>query len=281
MEKRMPVDLLIESNSKSFTKSEKVVADYTLENINDIYYQTLNDISSKCGVGDATVMRFIKKLGFSSFAEYKVSVATALFKQDEQEDEDPLKMFQNDINNLTNETLIMNDRKTLNKVVDLIEKSKHVVFMGNGTSGHVAELIAYRFVRAGLECEAVTDVHFSEIRSALLGKGDVLIAISHSGDNVDLNNPVKRAKKQGCKIVSVTAYQNTELVKLADISLFNVPGPVEHRIYGAGMRNIINQEFLVELLYIIYKERHFDEVMQVQKKTAFSTAVHHTIINGK
>lgn len=281
MEQRMSVDLLIKSNYKNLTKSERKAAKYAMDNKEEMYTLTLHEYSQDCGIGEATVMRFIKKLGYPTFADFKMAIASLTIKnKNTTNSNDSLQMFQGHINEMTNQTLLANKRQDLEKAVDYIESANHLVFLGNGTSGFVAELIAYRFMRAGRECEHVEDIHYSDIRSVFLKKGDVLVAISHSGDNVDIIAPVKRAKENGCTIITLTAYKTTQLQQYADIPLFNAPGPLEHSIYGAGMRNVITQEFLAELLYIIYKERHLDEVLKYQKLTAISTSVHHDIMKS-
>ncbi len=278
----MSVDQLIKSNYNNLTKSEKKAAKYALDNKDKMYTMTLHEYSQGCGIGEATVMRFVKKLGYDTLGEFKMAVASLTLKErDNAESEDPLELFQSDINELTKQTLLANSQETLDKAVDLIENANHLVFLGNGTSGYVSQLIAYRFMRAGRECEHVEDVHYSEIRSALLKKGDVLVTISHSGDNVDVIRPTIRARQNGCSIITMTSYRTTKLQEFADVALFNSPGPIEHRIYGVGTRIVINQEFLAEMLYIIYKERHLDEVLNHQKLTAISTSTHHVSLDGE
>lgn len=279
MENKMTVDRIIESNHKSLTKSEKIVADYVLNNIDEAYIKTLHELSEICHVGEATIMRFIKKIGYANLAEFKVGIAaTLIHRENKQEDDDPLKEFMNDVHELTSQTLHALNRDDLNKAVNYIEDAKHLIIIGNGTSGYVAEAIAYRFMRAGRDCECVTDVHYAEIRSALVKEGDVIVAISYSGDNIDIISAAQRAKECGAKLITLTSYRTTRLQAMADVALFNSPDSMEHRLYGAGMRGIINQEFLAELLYITYKERHYDEVMSYQKMTAVSTSQHHEYI---
>ena len=277
---KLTLDNLIEVNYKSFTKSERNIASYVTKNMNSIYTKTLNQIAKATNTGEATVLRFIKKIGYSSLADFKVGVAATLMHHDNQnKNDDPLEVFLNDVHDLTTQTLHSLNREDLEKAVDLIEKSKHFLIFGHGSSGFVAETISYRFMRAGVDCECITDIHFGEIRSALTIPGDVVLAISYSGDNTDMISMVKRARQNGAKIITVTAYRTTTLLQYADIKLFNAPGSMEHRMYGIGMRGIINQEFLVELLYILYKNRHRDDVNEFQKETAISTSRHHEYIS--
>ena len=79
----------------------------------------------------------------------------------------------------------------------------------------------------------------------------------------------------------MTTYKTTTLSRIADIALYSAPESMEHRRFGAGMRGIMTQEFLVELLYITYRERHKDEVFANQQKTGIATAKHHEYIKGE
>lgn len=282
MESKISIITNIETNYKSFTKTEKIIADYVTKNFNEVYSMTLNALATDCQVGEATIMRFIKKLGFANLAEFKISVANYMMEEEKKSySEHPFVNFQQDINELTLETLKINPIELIEKAVDYIENAEHVVFMGNGTSGYVVEVISYIFNRAGLINECITDVHFGEIRSSMLGKNDVMIAVSYFGDNIDITSAAKRARENGCKVVSMTTYKTTTLPQVADIALYSSPESMEHRRFGAGMRGIMTQEFLAELLYITYRERHKDEVFANQQKTAIATATHHEYIKGE
>ncbi|MFR6563303.1 MAG: SIS domain-containing protein [Eubacterium ventriosum] len=50
-------------------------------------------------------------------------------------------------------------------------------------------------------------------------KGDILMAISGSGNSPNVINAVEYGKKQGCKVVGLTGYSGGRLKELSDISL--------------------------------------------------------------
>jgi D-sedoheptulose 7-phosphate isomerase len=49
--------------------------------------------------------------------------------------------------------------------------------------------------------------------------GDILIAISASGNSVNVIKATEQAHKQGCKVIALTGKTGGELAKLADISI--------------------------------------------------------------
>ena len=67
------------------------------------------------------------------------------------------------------------------------------------------------------------DIGYEEVfRFQLQGKikkGDILMAISGSGNSPNVINAVEYGKKQGCKVVGLTGYSGGRLKELSDISL--------------------------------------------------------------
>ena len=66
---------IIESFYPSLSKQEKKVADYILEEKGKISYQSLQEIAKKISVGEATIVRFVKKIGFNGFQDLKINIA--------------------------------------------------------------------------------------------------------------------------------------------------------------------------------------------------------------
>ena len=67
------------------------------------------------------------------------------------------------------------------------------------------------------------DIGFEEVfRFQLQGKlkqGDIVMAISGSGNSKNVLNAVEYAKEQGCKVIGLTGYNGGKLKELSDISL--------------------------------------------------------------
>ena len=59
----------LKSVYNDLTKSEKKIANFIMKNFEKTKTMTSYDISKKVNVGQATVIRFSKKLGYSSFNE--------------------------------------------------------------------------------------------------------------------------------------------------------------------------------------------------------------------
>ena len=59
-------------------RAEKKIADYILENSRNITECSVTELAKICGCGDATVVRFSRRLGFYGFQALKIGIAGEL-----------------------------------------------------------------------------------------------------------------------------------------------------------------------------------------------------------
>lgn len=89
------------------TKTEKLIADYIVDNINTIGLITVTDMSLKIGVSDTSIIRFIRSLGYKGFADFKHSMNKRIMEQYSL-GLSPIQKFNNTKGKINN-TSIIND----------------------------------------------------------------------------------------------------------------------------------------------------------------------------
>lgn len=129
----------------------------------------------------------------------------------------------------------------LNLLEEGIKREATIYVFGNGgsaaTASHfqndfnkgVSEHIDKKFRFLCLNDNVATimaianDIGYEDVfRFQLQGKvkeGDILMAISGSGNSINVINAVEYGKKFGCKVVGLTGYSGGKLKELSDISL--------------------------------------------------------------
>ena len=143
------------------------------------------------------------------------------------------------------ETLRALDKDAINDALNLLletmEKGNTVFVFGNGgssaTASHfqndfnkgVSEHTEKKFNFLCLNDNVATvmavanDIGFEEVfRFQLRGHikpGDVVLAISGSGNSKNVINAVEYAKEQGCRVIGLTGFGGGKLRQLADVSL--------------------------------------------------------------
>jgi len=154
---------------------------------------------------------------------------------------------------LENEELLSSVEKAIELIVRQFQEGHRLWLCGNGGSAADAQHIAaelsgrYKYDRKPLPAEALTvntsyltavanDYDFSMVFSRLVEahgrKGDVLVAISTSGNSPNVVGAARVAKDLGLYIVGMTGRQGGKLATFCDI-LLNVPSDNTPRIQEA------------------------------------------------
>lgn len=129
----------------------------------------------------------------------------------------------------------------MNSIMEAYEGKKKIYIFGNGgssaTASHyqndfnkgISEYVENKFKFHCLNDNMATimaianDIGFEEVfRFQLtnnLEEGDLIVAISGSGNSKNVINAVEYAKKQGNKVIGLTGFKGGKLKELSDISL--------------------------------------------------------------
>ena len=117
------------------------------------------------------------------------------------------------------------DSELLEKIAKEIKAARRVYFVGCGTAYHAGLTGCYLFSKiAKVDCEALLGSEFLS-KIDLVREGDVVLAISQSGETADTMEAVRAAKKNGAKIISIVNVMGSTLVRESDISILQNAGP--------------------------------------------------------
>jgi len=180
----------IRSLYSSLPKAERNVADYIQQNPERAPHRSVHEFARAGGVSVASVSRFVRKLGFSDFKEFKLELARettgvvqSLFKEITPEDSDEeitRKVFLGDIKSLE-DTLKMLSFADMTAAARAICAGRRLVFFGIGGSAHVSHDAALRFSYLDFQAEAYVDASQILLQALRVAAVDVVIGISHSG----------------------------------------------------------------------------------------------------
>ncbi|MCI2056936.1 MAG: SIS domain-containing protein [Oscillibacter sp.] len=91
---------------------------------------------------------------------------------------------------------------------------------GIGKPGHVATYMASLFSSTGNPCYFLHGTEAVHGSCGQLMAGDVVIAISNSGETGELKSTVLAVKNNGCKVIGVTGNMDSWLAQQSDACLF-------------------------------------------------------------
>lgn len=218
----------IADNKSALRKSEAKVASFVLDNANQVIRMRIVDLASRSGVSEPTVIRFCRAIGFDGFQSFKLQLAQHLslgdvFTQFSVDDKDTIADLRNKVFDTTVGSLLTVrdelDVVALETAITTINQAKRVEFYGFGASGSVAADAQHKFFRLQVSTAAYTDPHIQHMSAISLGKDDVVVAISQSGQTQALLQSVRLAMEAGATVIGL-APQNTALSELCSISLY-------------------------------------------------------------
>lgn len=226
----MSVLMSIKALYPQMGRGEKRIADWILLNPHKIIGMSISELADVCGCGDATIVRFSRRLGLSGYQGLKIGVAQELstleksrelsvvakgdscfeiFKKREQEVVAALEYTRNIL-----------DPQALESAAKAIMGAKNIVLFGLGNSAPIVIDAQHKFLRANLPARAYSDNHMQAIVASHLSKNDVAIGVSHSGSSTDVVYALKLAQQQGAKTICITNHNSSPITKHSDICLF-------------------------------------------------------------
>jgi DNA-binding MurR/RpiR family transcriptional regulator len=255
----------------SLGKAEKKIADFLLKDPKAILPLSIVDFAEACGVGEATIVRFSKRLGFNGYQQLKISIAQEddippVNKNISKKDSayDILAKVCHDINSSLEKTMVVIDAEAISKFCEAVMKAREVYIFGLGNSAAVALDVSHKFLRLGIRAHAFTDNHMQAIAAAHLGSGDLALAISHSGSSKDIIEAMEIAKNNGATTVAITNNGKAPIDKFCDMMLHTISDETNYRILGLSSR--ISQLAIIDAVYS-YLVCHLPRAKENIKKT--------------
>lgn len=234
--------------------AEKKIADFIMSNPSAVIPLSVSELADKCGCGDATVVRFARRLGFDGYQNLKISIAKdqnlSNLNENITKDDCAFEVFEkvcNDIYCSLEKTKTAIDKNELENACKSIISANKILLFGLGNSASVAMDGAHKLLRLGFNVSCYTDNHMQSIAAAHLKKGDVVISISHSGSSKDIVQATELAKINGATTIALTNKGKSPLIKYCDYVLNTVSDETNYTILGLNSR--IAQLAIIDAIY--------------------------------
>ncbi|MBQ1264213.1 MAG: MurR/RpiR family transcriptional regulator [Oscillospiraceae bacterium] len=220
---------LIQEQYLTFSKGQKLIANYILESYDKAAFMTANKLGKTVAVSESTVVRFAVELGFDGYPSMQKTlqalVRTKLTSVQRIEVSNSRisasdvagSVLQADINalRLTSETL---DRAEMDACVDAILHAKHIYIVGVRSSAAIAHYMNFYFRNILDNVHLVSSSATSEMLEQLIRitPDDVLIGISlprYSNRTVKM---LQFARDCGAKTIAITDKREAPAGRVAD-----------------------------------------------------------------
>ncbi|MFW6229983.1 MAG: MurR/RpiR family transcriptional regulator [Halanaerobium sp.] len=267
--------LRINSYLEQLKPAEKRVAQYIIDNHEEVIHLSITKLARAADVSEATVVKFCQHIGYSGYQELKIMLAQVDNKKekeriygeieaDDQTDEIINKIFQIYDHTLesTKKLLLQSN---IEKAIQLLIKSDRIFFFGFGASGIVAEDSELKFKRINYAAEAMIDNHRQKTMASLLTKKDLVVAISDSGRTRELMDSLKIARNAGANILAITSNMGSPVTEIADLVLLTSSKETPFR--GSALASRMAQLAVIDVLFLGAASDRYEQTLEALDKT--------------
>jgi RpiR family transcriptional regulator, carbohydrate utilization regulator len=214
----------------TLSPSEQRVATTVLADVDYAVHASNGDLARRAGVSEPTVTRFSRSVGCRGVRELKVRLAQAMAVGRIY-----LELPPHVGTDLARPALWQSVFKEIRRAITEVEQrlrkddvekaakaiancSRLTAFGIGGGSTMAATEVEHRFFRLGVAVSHSSDPKLMRMMAATLGRNDVVVAISTTGNSSEVIEAAAVAKHYGAVIIAVTK-PDSRLADIADIAL--------------------------------------------------------------
>ena len=231
--------------------AEQRVATLVLEHPRKVLGEPIAEIARLADVSQPTVIRFCRSLGFLGLADFKLKFASSLTgtipvrHSQVRVSDSTHDLSAKVIDNTVSAILKFRDQLdvlSIDRAIELLRNANRVEFYAMGNSRVVALDGQHKFFRFRIPSSSYGDSHLFKMAAELLKPGDVVIAISTSGQLPELLSAVDAARAAGADVISITSSKSA-LAKKSTVCL-----AVDHSEDSTSFLSMISR--ILQLLLI-------------------------------
>jgi DNA-binding MurR/RpiR family transcriptional regulator len=267
--------LRIKSAMEVFKPAERSIAQFVLDNPERVMQMSISEAARDIGVGESTVIRFCRAVGYKGYQEFKLRLAQDLVEPveyihenisfaDRTEDLAP-KVFQTNVR-AVEDTMKSLDPGMVEVAARALAGARRIDIYGVGYSSLTALDAKLKFARLGLVADSYGDAHLQAMAAALLGRGDVAIGISHSGSTRDVVDALAAARKSGATTISITNFSPSPITRASDVVLLTASP--ESPLGGEVLTSRIAQLCVIDVLSVALAVVLGESCLEFIKKTS-------------
>ena len=229
------------------TPALRRLAEVVLASPQEAIYQSVTELADLAGVGEASVIRLCRDLGFKGFQDFKLALAADLARASEvHPGAGALEHVTEGALRAISETSAMLTG-TLGPALAALSAVRTLLIYGAGASGVSAQDYAYKFVRLGYTVSVYLDAHLAAMATATLPPETVLIALTRSGSTLDTVKVLELARARGVTTLLITERVKSPATAVADIILYTASS--ESPLTGGSIVSKMGQLLILDALF--------------------------------
>lgn len=265
----------------SFFDTEKKIGDYIVRNPKKVVDMTVGELAKECGVSEASVSRFCKRIELKGFHHLKISLARELVDAKDDGEisghisvddmEGSLRGILSNKMEELRQTVAMIDSEELKKILDVINNADTVLMAAVGNTIPVAMDGAYKLNQIGIRAMS-TPIWETELGySYNLTDKDVVVAISNSGESTGVIQILEAAKSRGAVAISIT---NNARSSVAELSTYQITTATREKLFLDGYCfSRMSATMVIEIIYLLLasmRKESYESIVRHEQAMAYT-----------
>jgi DNA-binding MurR/RpiR family transcriptional regulator len=225
----------IQARFDEFSRSQKDVAQYIVDHLDEVAFQTAEELARRANTSSSTVVRFSQALGFEGFPELqdsarqeyrrrytspdgpKGAVVEPLFSLDQNEFETAISSDHVNVE----ETARKVSRSDVQATIDAIASADRVLIAGTDQMAFFASYLRHLLMLLDLQADIVASPSQEALsRLGRIDENTLVIGLSAGRPHPLVVRAMKLARHRKARTVAITDATLSEVAKLASIRLY-------------------------------------------------------------
>lgn len=208
----------------SYTDAERTIMDFVAARPAEFLVMSIQQLSARLGISDATVSRFARHAGFRDFKELKSAVAASTLGPAEKirasiEGGGSARAYLEGQRDNLARTMEAIDEAAFGRAADELAGATRVLLLGKGAAACLAELLGFRLARFGKQVVRVAPGSDVAEGLALADAGTVLVAFGFQRVPAEVEVALEHARDVGARSVLLTGRRTWPSGPVADVTL--------------------------------------------------------------
>ena len=247
----------------SFFESERKIGTYIIQHTAEVVDMTVGELAQACGVSDASVSRFCKKINMKGFHHLKITLAKEISEKGIEEEEVSNHISVNDIEQSL-KNILANKVTEITQTVSMMDAKQLSEILNKLNTIPVAIDGAFKLNQIGIPAVSGTIWETQIGYTYNMTAEDVVIAISNSGESTAVLRALEAAKSAGATTLSIT---NSEKSSAAQLSDYHITTATREKLFLDGYCfSRVSATTVIEILYLF---------LTSMRKDAYKSIVRH------
>ena len=208
----------------SYTEAERMIMDFISACPAEFLVMSIQQLSARLGISDATVSRFARHAGFKDFKELKSTVAASTLGPAEKirasiEGGASAGGYLETQRDNLGRTIEAIDEEAFSAAADELARARRVLLLGKGAAGCLVELLAFRLARFGKQVVRLALGSDVAEGLALADAETVLVAFGFQRVPAEVEVALAYAREVGARSALFTGRRVLPSEPAADITL--------------------------------------------------------------